>query len=450
MHYKLLEVTWNITGILQGTEQESNTSTRSTHREYSLSTMAKRARLSVNQVIDALDATTTEDFECYDENEDAEYEFDADEPIMEGSDDEFGELDDELRDQIEVQMDDENTVEDCVAHESECDGGYLGLTEDIEESTEEESTEEESADAVLEAGQDLPTEWSTELKPVIIPPFSSPVGPTVPVPDTALSIFEMFFTPSILRHTVTQSNTYAQQVLGDGFDRYQQLTVEELRAYFGFCMLMAVNRLPATEDYWKRDPIYNYTPIASRISRDRFREIGRYLHFVDNGTLAPLGDPAYDRLGKIRPLIDHLSSRFRAVYSPHRDVAVDEAMIKFQGRSSLKQYMPLKPTKRGIKVWVLGDSHNGYFWKFQVYTGKQGDAVERGLPARVVKSLTEDLKGDNYHVYFDNFFNSFALLNDLLGDNIFACGTARSNRIGFPEALKNIKFAKRYTCTYMM
>ena len=55
--------------------------------------------------------------------------------------------------------------------------------------------------------------------------------------------------------------------------------------------------------------------------------------------------------------------------------------------------MPLKPTKRGIKVWVLGDSHNGYFWKFEVDTGKQGDTVEKGLAARVVKSLTEDLTG---------------------------------------------------------
>ena len=35
-------------------------------------------------------------------------------------------------------------------------------------------------------------------------------------------------------------------------------------------------------------------------------------------------------------------------------------MIKFQGRSSLKQYMPMKPTKRGIKVWVLADEY-GFF-----------------------------------------------------------------------------------------
>jgi len=69
----------------------------------------------------------------------------------------------------------------------------------------------------------------------------------------------------------------------------------------------------------------------------------------------------------VRPLIDHLSQKFKSLYQVNREVAVDEAMIKFQGRSSLKQYMPLKPTKRGIKVWVLADSHNGYFSHFEVY-----------------------------------------------------------------------------------
>lgn len=39
--------------------------------------------------------------------------------------------------------------------------------------------------------------------------------------------------------------------------------------------------------------------------------------------------------------------------------------------------MPLKPVKRGIKVWALADASNGYITNFQVYTGKQGD-VEKG------------------------------------------------------------------------
>ena len=73
------------------------------------------------------------------------------------------------------------------------------------------------------------------------------------------------------------------------------------------------------------------------------------------------------------------------MYLPHKEVAIDEAMIKFTGQSFLKQYMRMKPIKRGIKVWVLGDSSNGYFCNFQVYTGKVGDTAETGLGVRVVK-----------------------------------------------------------------
>ena len=34
------------------------------------------------------------------------------------------------------------------------------------------------------------------------------------------------------------------------------------------------------------------------------------------------------------------------------ECAIDEAMVKYKGRSSLKQYLPMKPIKRGFKVWV--------------------------------------------------------------------------------------------------
>ena len=49
-----------------------------------------------------------------------------------------------------------------------------------------------------------------------------------------------------------------------------------------------------------------------------------------------------------------------AAYSPHREVTVDEAMIAFRGRLSFRQYLPAKPTKYGIKVWVREDSTNGF------------------------------------------------------------------------------------------
>ena len=70
----------------------------------------------------------------------------------------------------------------------------------------------------------------------------------------------------------------------------------------------------------------------------------------------------------------------------HIEVAVNKAMIKFTGRSTLKQFMPMKPVKQGIKLCALANSHNGYFHKFQVYTSKEG-SEEKQLGQRVVKDL---------------------------------------------------------------
>ena len=189
------------------------------------------------------------------------------------------------------------------------------------------------------------------------------------------------------------------------------LIVEEMKAYFGFIILMGIVRLPSLYDYWKKDHHYHYAPIASRISRDRFMDIRRYIHFVDNTSLELPGSDGYDRLGKIRPVLEFLQEKFITLYNPHQECSIDEAMIPFKGQSTMKQYLPKKPVKRGFKVWVRADSHNGYVSELQVYVGKEKQS-EYGLGGRIIKDLTKNLVGKNYHVYCDNYFTSIKLFHD--------------------------------------
>jgi hypothetical protein len=88
-------------------------------------------------------------------------------------------------------------------------------------------------------------------------------------------------------------------------------------------------------------------------------------------------------------------------------------MIAFKGRSSIKQYMPNKPKKRGYKVWTRAF---GYVCQFEIYTGKTNNIVEKNLGARVIKDMVRDLIGKYYTVYFDknNYFSSSRLMADLL------------------------------------
>jgi hypothetical protein len=88
-----------------------------------------------------------------------------------------------------------------------------------------------------------------------------------------------FFTREILTTIVVESITYAQLCLGEKFETWEKITVEELMAYFLFMILMGLVKLPALADYWSTNETFAYQPISKRISRARFYDI---LHFVNN------------------------------------------------------------------------------------------------------------------------------------------------------------------------
>ena len=130
-------------------------------------------------------------------------------------------------------------------------------------------------------------------------------------------------------------------------------------------------------------------------------------------------------------------------YTPHRESSIDEAMIAFRGTPAFCQYMPAKPTKYGIKVWVRADSHNGYANEFQVYVGRPaGQKHEVGLRKKVILTLTEKLAGQNNHVYFDRYFNSVDLHEELLKRKLFGCGTVKPMVKDLPKQMPNRKLKR--------
>ena len=155
------------------------------------------------------------------------------------------------------------------------------------------------------------------------------------------------------------------------------------------------------------------------MSRDRFCKIQQYLHFNDNTLAAKRDHPLYDKLFKIRPVLDIVDETFRLHYSPSANVSIDEQMIGTKARLSYIQYLPKKPKKWGIKVWVLADSSNGYVPAFEVYTGAS-ETVEQGLAYGVVMRLMERYLDCGRHLYVDNFYTSPALFQDLLSRETLA------------------------------
>ena len=119
--------------------------------------------------------------------------------------------------------------------------------EDLEEEAEESDNEGNAADAI-----DEQTAWSNELSDFVISQFNSQCGIKVEVPPESKSdfFFNLIFSDELIDLIVRETNRYAQQKLAGNNTRlakWHDVTHQELKAYFGICVVMGINNLPRLE-----------------------------------------------------------------------------------------------------------------------------------------------------------------------------------------------------------
>ena len=96
----------------------------------------------------------------------------------------------------------------------------------------------------------------------------------------------------------------------------------------------------------------------------------RFLHYNDNTQCPPRNDPNFDKLYKIRPLLDYFAQIFPQLFTQDQHICVDESLINFSGRLGMKQFIPSKRARYGVKLYKLCDRATGYTYAFNVYEGK--------------------------------------------------------------------------------
>ncbi|KAH9384244.1 hypothetical protein HPB48_026229 [Haemaphysalis longicornis] len=130
------------------------------------------------------------------------------------------------------------------------------------------------------------------------------------------------------------------------------MTVNDLEQFLRTVLTMSLMKLPQTRMYWSQR--FQDSQVADTMTRDRWEEIKQSLHFSDNQEAPDQNDPECDGLHKVRPLLDHLVAKCIEIPTS-QNLCVDEQLVPFKGRSSLKQYLPKKPKKWGYKLFLLGD-----------------------------------------------------------------------------------------------
>ncbi|XP_054087559.1 piggyBac transposable element-derived protein 4-like isoform X2 [Zeugodacus cucurbitae] len=216
--------------------------------------------------------------------------------------------------------------------------------------------------------------------------------------------FSQFFDCRAIDLITQQTDLYGLQELGLEL----KCTSVEIRRYIGTLLYLGVLKLPQFKMAWSQN--IKLTAITDSIPRNRFDKIKQCLHFNDNSKQPKKEDLNYDKLYKIRPLLDIIRENFNKLPQEEHQ-SVDEQIIAFKGRSTYKQYNPAKPHKWGLKMFTRAGT-SGLVYDFTLYVGEGTcQSYGLGLSSDIVLYLAKTIpKHKNFKLYFDNWFTSVSLL----------------------------------------
>lgn len=260
--------------------------------------------------------------------------------------------------------------------------------------------------------------------------------------ENIISSFKILFDHSMLETILHETNRQGRRMKGPA---WKNIDYTELDAYIGLCILRGVYKSSneSVRELWKEET--GRKIFSKTMSMNRFEEIRAMLRF-DN-PLTRSARQQRDKLAAVRLLMDAFVTNSQLCYVHNECVTVDEQLYPFKGRCSLVQYMPSKPSKYGLKFWILADSSNYYISNVELYTGKD-DSRTTALGEHVVMKLATHLYGSGRNITCDNFFTSLQLSRRLATKQLSLVGTIRAHRREVPLPMRGYKRRELYSSIF--
>lgn len=135
--------------------------------------------------------------------------------------------------------------------------------------------------------------------------------------STPIEFFELFMTNDIINDIVPETNQYHRQLTAKkpSSMKWIDTTPQEMEAFFAMMIAMGVANLPELDDYWAKDQIFYMPWFSSVMTRNRFKQLLRYLHLNDNTKELPKDSPGHNKLFKPGKLPKTLNSSFSEMYA---------------------------------------------------------------------------------------------------------------------------------------
>lgn len=124
----------------------------------------------------------------------------------------------------------------------------------------------------------------------------------------------------MIEHIQKATNNYSIEKSGKSIE----CTYDEMEQFIGMLIHMGVIEMPEVKMYWGSNT--RYDPIATTMPRNRFLAIKYFFHIAYNHDLNDLDKTNYDKLFKVRPLLDYVLSNRQSI-EPEEMKSIDEQVF---------------------------------------------------------------------------------------------------------------------------
>ena len=196
-------------------------------------------------------------------------------------------------------------------------------------------------------------------------------------------------------------------------------TYEEIKCFIGLLLWTSLVPLLNHRSYFTNSEIYDLPNFKKHITRDRFEELLKMLHLADNVGENLIAAKKFE--AKMGNMLSSFNTNSKRLLAPARSLSIDEMMVKFYGRSVIRQYIKSKPTKYGVNLWSICCSCCGYSLTQNIYLGSTAEKV---CGHEVVLQLAEPFMNRSHIIYCDRFFSHLYLATYLRSRNTGNVGTS--------------------------
>ena len=228
----------------------------------------------------------------------------------------------------------------------------------------------------------------------------------------------------------------------------KETTNEEIRAFFGplFIRGSTKQHLRFTNKLFLHKS--SKSAVKARMSLNRFNFLVATMQFDNSEDRQERWKN--DRFTAMRKFFDKFNENCAKLRIPTEFLSIDETLYPYRGKIQIRQYNPNKPAKYGL----LYKSISTYFTL--PYAGKPEEIIVESVYVTgtdnytkyLVEGLEKQTNIQGRNISMDRYFTSMTIAEYLLKKAITLVGTMRTDRIGIPAEMKEVKNRKSPSTLY--